>query len=99
MAWQASARAETDNVESDLVLSVEVWRDFDIGVAALKLVQIGNVVLEHAVFSGMRKKDVVRIRRQWWQRLIELPKWLRQLGAIGQEHQLFVKSPIQTDDC
>src|SRR2546430_6148858 len=76
-----SLRPKTDRVEHDLVLPVKMRRDFNVRPVFLKLVQISDVVLQHAVFGGMREINVVRIGRKRRQGLIKLPKRLRQLGA------------------
>ena len=80
-------------------MPIEIWRDLSVATALLKLVQIGDIVFEHAVFGRMRQINVIRVRWQWRERLIEFPKRFLQLWAVGKEHQLLVKSPIQTDDC
>src|SRR5438105_6498122 len=93
-----SRLSKTDRVERDLVLSIQMRRDFDVCAGFVKLVQISDVVLQHAVFGGMREINVVRIGGQRRERLIEIPKRFRQLRSVSQKNQLFVKSPIQTDD-
>src|SRR6266853_54022 len=90
---------KTDCVEGDFVLPIEIRCELNVSDTLLKLVQIGDVVLEHAVFGRMREVNVIRIRRQRRERLIKSPKRFCQLRRIGEKHQLFVKSPIQTDDC
>ncbi|MEY2555833.1 MAG: hypothetical protein QOF93_977, partial [Verrucomicrobiota bacterium] len=76
-------RTKTNSVEGGLVLPIEIRCDLGLSAALLKLVQIGDVVLEHAVFRRMGKIDVIRIRRQRRKRLIEIPKRFRQLRRVG----------------